>query len=141
VQERLDELPEAYREGVYGLSNEIPKDDCVFDAVVAGEFLEHLYPVDVDPTLSELQRVLKIGGRLLLTTPNPYYLKNKIKNESVYAVSHLTQHFPEVLRLRLKLHGFSRVKIYGSGKVSRYLGYYFPFRLVYGSYLITGDKY
>jgi hypothetical protein len=39
------------------------------------------------------------------------------------------------------MHGYSHVRIYGSGKASRYLGYYFPLRTLYGSYLITGDKY
>lgn len=141
VQERLDELPDAYSEGVYGLSTEIPKNDCSFDVIVAGEFLEHLYPSDVDKTICEFQRVLKIGGRLLLTTPNPHYIKNKLKNKTVYGTSHLTQHYPSVLKFRLKMHGFSKIKIYGSGKMTRYLGFHFPYLSVYGSYLVIADKY
>jgi ubiquinone/menaquinone biosynthesis C-methylase UbiE len=101
VQSRLDALPKCYSRAILGLSNTIPADDRSFDAVLAGEFLEHLYPSDVDPTLCEFQRVLKD---------------------------------------RLALHGFSRVKVYGSGKVSRYLGYYVPAMMLYGSYLIVGDK-
>ena len=116
-------------------------DDRFFDVIVAGEFIEHLYPSDVDQTLSEFQRVLRINGRLLLTTPNPIYLKSRIKRETVYGVSHLTQHFPRVLKLRLKMHGFSRIKIYGSGKVSRYFGANFPLISIYGSYLIKADKW
>jgi ubiquinone/menaquinone biosynthesis C-methylase UbiE len=141
VQERLDALPECYSKRIYGLSTNIPIEDQFFDVIVAGEFIEHLYPIDVDKTLCEVQRVLKIGGRLLLTTPNPNYLRNKINRTSVYGVSHLTQHFPRVLRLRLLMHGFSGVKIYGSGKVSRYLGWNFPIKAVYGSYLVVADKY
>lgn len=140
VQERLDTLPECYSKRVYGLSTDIPIKDRSVDVIVAGEFIEHLYPADVDKTLCEFQRVLRIGGRLLLTTPNPKYIKNKLYGTSVYGVSHLTQHFPRVLRFRLQMHGFSGVRIYGSGKVSRYVGWNFPLMAVYGSYLILGDK-
>jgi ubiquinone/menaquinone biosynthesis C-methylase UbiE len=141
VQERLDVLPKCYSQKVYGLSTDIPMQDRSVDAITAGEFLEHLYPSDVDKTLCEFQRVLKIGGRLLLTTPNPNYIKNKFTKMSVYGVSHLTQHFPKVLRFRLQMHGFSGVKIYGSGRVSQYFGWHFPLMLVYGSYLVVANKY
>lgn len=140
VEDRLDRLPDSYEEKLNGLSTSIPADDGTYDAIVAGEFLEHLYPADVDGTLWEFQRVLKVGGRLLMTTPNPNYIKNKIKHLSVYSVSHLTQHYPRVLSLRLKMAGFSNVRVLGSGKVSRYLGYHFPLLSAYGSYLVMGDK-
>jgi ubiquinone/menaquinone biosynthesis C-methylase UbiE len=140
VKSRLAELPDCYDQRIYGLSNAIPAGDGEFDAVFAGEFLEHLYPSDVDNSICEFQRVLSVGGRLLLTTPNPHYLKNTFQKSSIYSVSHLTQHFPSVLKHRLKMHGFSHVRIVGSGKVSRYVGYHFPLLAVYGSYLIFGDK-
>lgn len=141
VQERLNALPGCYLERVYGLSTDIPIEDQVIDVITAGEFVEHLYPADVDRTLCEFQRILKIGGKLLLTTPNPNYIRNKVSGASVYGTSHLTQHFPEVLRFRLQMHGFSGVKSYGSGKVSRYLGWHFPIAAVYGSYLVVANKY
>jgi 2-polyprenyl-3-methyl-5-hydroxy-6-metoxy-1,4-benzoquinol methylase len=141
VQSRLNALPKCYGGAICGLSNAIPAEDQSFDAIVAGEFLEHLYPCDVDPTLCEFQRVLKVGGRLLMTTPNPAYVRLWLSAGTVYTISHLTQHWPAVLKTRLRMHGFSRVRIYGSGKVSRYLGYNFPIRVLYGSYLIMGDKY
>jgi SAM-dependent methyltransferase len=141
VQSRLDALPKCYRSAICGLTNAIPADDQTFDAIVAGEFLEHLYPSDVDPTLCELQRVLKVRGRLLMTTPNPGYLRLWLLDRTVFTGSHLTQHWPALLRTRLRMHGFSRVRIHGSGNMSRYLGYHAPLRMLYGSYLITGDKY
>ncbi|MEO1374469.1 MAG: hypothetical protein AAFW70_09175 [Cyanobacteria bacterium J06635_10] len=89
-------------------------------------------------TLSEIFRVLKVGGRLLLTTPNPLDIKKRIRSESVLdAKAHVSQHFPDALILKLKMMGFSSLKIYGSGKVTRYLGYYFPWLNIYGSYLMT----
>jgi SAM-dependent methyltransferase len=141
VQSRLGALPKCYGRAIYGLSTAISVDDQSFDAVVAGEFLEHLYPMDVDPTICELQRVLKVRGRLLMTTPNPAYLYLFLTGKTVYTVDHMTQHWPDLLKARLKMHGFSRVRVYGSGKMTRYIGSYFPFLFLYGSFLITGDKY
>jgi ubiquinone/menaquinone biosynthesis C-methylase UbiE len=141
VKDRLDRLPgKAYERGIYGLSTDIPCDDSTFDVVVAGEFIEHIYSIDVDKTLSEIFRVLKIGGRLILTTPNPLDIKKTIRGESVLGGCHVSQHFPETLKLKLKMIGYSRTRVYGSGKVTRYLGYQFPILHIYGSYLAMGDK-
>jgi ubiquinone/menaquinone biosynthesis C-methylase UbiE len=46
----------------------LPVEDASIDAVWAGEVVEHV--VDVAPWLSELRRVLKPRGTLLLTTPH-----------------------------------------------------------------------
>lgn len=140
VQERLDLLPSCYSEGVLGMSTSIPLDDQSLDAIVAGEFLEHLYPADVDATLCEFQRVLRIGGVLLLTTPHPTCFINRFRGRSVYGVSHLTQHHPKVLKWRLMMHGFNRIKVRGSGKATRLFGSSFPLLGVYGSYLIKAVK-
>jgi hypothetical protein len=77
---------------------------------------------------------------LLLTTPNPYDLKRRLRGESVLGGAHVSQHFPDALKCKLKMMGFARVNIYGSGKVSRYLGSRFPLLSIYGSYLAKGDK-
>jgi ubiquinone/menaquinone biosynthesis C-methylase UbiE len=141
VERRLAALPAQYSNKIYGLSTDIPADDQSFDVVVGGEFLEHLYPGDVDRTLCEMQRVLAIGGRLLLTTPNPFYLKNRLSHKTIYGVSHLTQHFPKTLALRMMMHGFSNVRTCGTGRVSKYIGRHIPILSLYGSYLAYGDKY
>ncbi len=140
VQERLDALPPCYSKGVLGMSTSIPLEDQSLDAIVAGEFLEHLYPADVDTTLCEFQRLLKIGGVLLLTTPHPTCFINRFKGRSVYGISHLTQHHPKVLKWRLMMHGFNHVIVRGSGKATRLFGSRFPLLDVYGSYLIKADK-
>ena len=46
----------------------LPLEDNSVDVVWAGEVIEHV--VDVAPWLSELRRVLRPGGTLLLTTPD-----------------------------------------------------------------------
>lgn len=141
VSDRLDRLPKnVYEQGVHGYSTKIPNEDGTYDAVVAGEFIEHIYQSDVDQTLGEIFRVLKIGGRLLLTTPNPYDIKRKLRGHSILGTSHVSQHFPDMIKLKLRMAGFSRVRIFGSGKASRYVGNRFPL-FIYGSYLAIGDKF
>lgn len=140
VPSHLAELPSVYTERIEGLTTQIPAADQTFDVVVAAEFLEHLYPRDVDLTLCEFQRVLKVGGKLLMTTPNPAYLRNKLTRRSVFGRSHLTQHHADILKSRLLGHGFLSVCIYGSGKVSRYLGCRMPILCLYGSYAIVAFK-
>ncbi|MBW3652754.1 MAG: class I SAM-dependent methyltransferase [Actinobacteria bacterium] len=46
----------------------LPLEDCSVDTVWAGEVIEHV--VDVAPWLSEVRRVLRPRGTLLLTTPH-----------------------------------------------------------------------
>ena len=142
VKERLDALPKnIYDKAIYGTSTSIPCNDNTFDAVIAGEFIEHLSPNDVDATLCEIFRILTLGGRLLLTTPNPFDIKKRFRKESVLGTWHLSQHFPDTLKLKLRMIGFSNVRFYGSGKVTRYLGYHFPYLHIYGSYLAIADKF
>jgi len=143
VPERLAALDrKIYQQTICGFSSDIPVGNKSFDAIVGGEFIEHVPPSQIDATLAEFFRILRLKGRLLLTTPNPNYLKNKFNNLSVLLdESHVTQHFPDALAHRMRLIGFSSISIFGSGRVSSYLGQRFPWRAVYGSYLIQGDKW
>jgi 2-polyprenyl-3-methyl-5-hydroxy-6-metoxy-1,4-benzoquinol methylase len=143
VSERvLSANTKAYDECLCGMADSVPLPDYSFDVIVGGEIIEHIPPVGIDKTLCELFRLLSLKGRVLLTTPNPYYIRNKWAGLSVLTErSHLTQHFPESLKARMKSIGFSNVKTYGTGRVSNYLGTRFPFLSLYGSYLITGEKW
>lgn len=130
-----------YSEVHTGFTMDLPMEDRSVDAIIAGEFLEHVPPKHIALTICEFFRVLTLHGVLCMTTPNPYYIKNKIKKLSVLIdPSHVTQHYPEILRHRLMEVGFSNISIRGSGRVSKILGSRFP-NFLYGSYMITATKW
>jgi 2-polyprenyl-3-methyl-5-hydroxy-6-metoxy-1,4-benzoquinol methylase len=143
VPDRLGKLDRAvYEQSVCAFSHDIPLATGSFDAIVAGEVIEHIAPPHVFPTLCEFFRLLRLGGRLILTTPNPEYLKNRLQGLSVLLdASHVSQHLPASLRRRLEDIGFSSIKAYGCGRVSNYLGPHFPLLSVYGSYLMVARKW
>jgi len=56
----------------------LPFADSFFDVVVLGEFVEHFY--SLPPLLKEIARVTQSGGKVLLTTPNPYAFPRWVKH-------------------------------------------------------------
>lgn len=77
-----DPLVEASKKGlqvhewISGITS-CPVSDNFFDAVVAGDLIEHL--LDTDIFLEELVRVIKPGGYLLITTPNLAWWWNRVR--------------------------------------------------------------
>lgn len=141
IRERLDVLPpDIYDKSMCCYSTDISCEDSSFDCILAGEFIEHLHPDDVDPSLREFFRCMKYGGRLMLTTPNPNYIRLKITGGKVLGGAHLSEHYPGELHKRLAGIGFSNIAILGSGRMSRFLGERFPVFAFYGSYLVLADK-
>jgi SAM-dependent methyltransferase len=90
-----------------GLCTEIPAGDASFDLVVSFETLEHLDEHDL--MLSEIRRVLRPGGRLVISSPNklvysdepgytnPFHVRELYYDEFVEL---LERHFPHV-----RIHG------------------------------------
>lgn len=147
---RVEQLPTTvYEKTIVGYSTDLPAEDNTFDAIIAGEFIEHVAPAEVDLTFAEFFRVLKLGGVLLLTTPNPHYVRHAVgpllgrwqADQRVLGGAHISQHFPGVLRLRLRMVGFSSVRLLGSGRVSWFIGQRIPFLPLYGSYMVTAKKW
>jgi ubiquinone/menaquinone biosynthesis C-methylase UbiE len=142
VPERIAALdPTIYNSSICCFTHTIPLASESFDAIVAGEFIEHVPPDLVFPTLCEFFRLLRLRGLLLLTTPNPHYLVNKFRRRSILGWAHVSQHHPQSLKRRLEDVGFSRVRMRGSGRVSIFLGARFPLLAAYGSYLAQATKW
>ncbi|HEX6386855.1 MAG TPA: methyltransferase domain-containing protein [Anaerolineae bacterium] len=69
-------LQKARRTGMYGvlaqsLGDHLPFPDNCFGSAFSNSVLEHI--PDVQPVLSEINRVLQPGGRLLITTPSHHF--------------------------------------------------------------------
>ena len=141
LEERVEQAKERGYTRVHRASaTDLPAADGVYDAVVSGELIEHLEDADVDRALREMRRVLRPGGVLMLTTPNPDGMLWRLRRRSTLNASHLSAHSRRSLRRRLERSGFTAVRFAGSGRVSRYAGERFPLLAVYGSYLIGGVR-
>ena len=143
VSDRLDRIPKSiYHSTLSNFADDIPLPNNSFDAIIAGEVIEHIPGSSVASSLHEFFRLLRLKGRLLLTTPNPHYIKNWIQHKSVLLdSSHVSQHTPSSMRRKLEDAGFSHIRIYGSGRLTRKVGQHLPILSAYGSYLAVGDKW
>lgn len=62
---------------IVGDARALPIPDNSVDGVILGEFLEH--QSDLVPFFRECHRVLRPGGQLLLTTPNPFFINRILR--------------------------------------------------------------
>lgn len=81
----------------------IPYGDAFFETVLIGDVIEHV----ANPLLllCEANRVLKDGGRLIVSTPNPYYYWELMQNMLVnYAFMRAKQeeHFTSFTRINMR---------------------------------------
>jgi len=101
------------------LNDGIPFKKEIFDAVFAGEIIEHL--LDTDKFLEEIYRVLKPKGTLVLTTPNASSFINLYKwlkkdqfvhnDYKIDQNGHVRYYSPNALIDQLKSHGFKIIKV------------------------------
>lgn len=79
-----------------------------FDVIVAGDLIEHLE--DFHGFLESCKRHLRKDGRLLISTPNPWYWKNIVKAAANVEVSNNREHTcwlcVRTLRQLVARHGF-----------------------------------
>jgi SAM-dependent methyltransferase len=142
VPERVAALDRSvYCKGLCSLLDQTGIPDRSVDVVFAGEVIEHIEPDKVDRVLAEWFRILRLKGRIVLTTPNPGSLRFRYHGWSVLLEeSHLSQHPPRLLRHRLRMIGFRRVRTRGSGRISALIGTRWPLA-AYGSYLVVAEKW
>jgi ubiquinone/menaquinone biosynthesis C-methylase UbiE len=104
VRSRAHDIP-YQRWGVFDASA-LPFRDATFDALFAGEVIEHV--PDVQVTLREWNRVLKPGGIAIITTPNRDRLVSRADRvERPYSADHLSEvSYRELTRDLLPRYGF-----------------------------------
>ena len=138
VPERIAQIPRnIYEQVVAGSTVQMPFDAEFFDAIVAGEFVEHVDDSDLLATFREFRRVLKPTGRILLTTPNPtsYMITMAGRTHIFDDPSHVNIMTLDQLKRKLENCGLNMTGVVGSGRATRYVGERFPLFNVYGSYL------
>jgi SAM-dependent methyltransferase len=90
----------------------LPFRDATFDALFAGELVEHL--PDPVPAVAEFRRVLRPGGTLILTTPNRRRLANVVDgSDRPYSPDHLSELSYDEVRQLLGDGGFEIVSATG----------------------------
>ncbi len=121
---RAKEVAKAKKRGIRAVQgsaeSRFPFASGSFDAVYAGDIIEHLY--DTDFFIREVRRVLKQGGVFVVTTPNLASLSNRIRlllgklpvGSEIRIGRDMAGHirnytFPE-LECQLRHHGFSVVR-------------------------------
>ena len=110
----------------------LPFDDGSFDAVVAGELLEHLqFP---DALVAEIRRVLRPGGVLAGSVPNAFRVQSRLRflrgNAPEDDPTHLRMFSPAALRELLA--GFERVELtFVGGRYARLNARFFARDLVF----------
>lgn len=87
-----------------------------FDAIVMTDVIEHV--CDVHSFLSEVTRILKPGGIISITTPNPAGLSCRLlgRNWPHYKLEHLMYYTPEALELLLAPLGYGRLFLAAASK-------------------------
>jgi len=101
-----------------------------FDTIIAGELIEHLE----DPAgfILDCYHVLNPGGRVVLSTPNPYYtpivwLERLMIRKFFYSQEHIFLFPPRFLVRLMEGQGFQNVRTYSGGIVSPILKISLPF--------------
>ena len=83
----------------------LPFRDAAFDALFAGELIEHL--PDPRAGVDEFRRVVRPGGTLILTTPNRLRLANIVdRSDRPYSPDHLSELSYDEVRALLDAAGF-----------------------------------
>lgn len=100
----------------------LPFPDATFEAVFAGEIIEHL--VDTAGFVEELSRVLKPGGVAIVTTPNLASFENRLRlllgrypiwvEYELSDQGHVRSYTVPTLRAQLRRHGFEVEEIVGN---------------------------
>lgn len=94
---------------VTGRLEEAGFNDDFFDAVVMTDLIEHV--ADVRPFIDEVARILKPGGIVAITTPDPDCLSCRLmgKHWPHYKLEHLYYYSRKALGLLLEPTGFTRL--------------------------------
>lgn len=88
-----------------GSATAIPLDDLSVDAVVSFETIEHL--ADHELMISEIKRVMKPGGLLIISSPDKEFYSDATGHQNEFHVKELYRHeFEDLIRKNFRNHCF-----------------------------------
>lgn len=103
-----------------------------YDLIICADLVEHLYREDFEKVLDECQRLLKIGGKLLIWTPHRGHIFEIMKNRNIILkkdITHVDYKSMEYIVESLKKRNFKIVK-------SHYLQSHFPYLRIIEKYTL-----
>jgi len=71
-----------------GSASNLPFKGNAFDVITLFEVIEHIPVTSLKDVIKEIKRVLKEEGMLIVTTPNPRNLRNRILGKSMVSAKH-----------------------------------------------------
>ena len=101
---------------VCSLAGELPYPNLSFNAIISKHVVEHL--PDPKKAVSEIGRILKPGGTLILATPNLSSLLKPLKGERWIGYqdpTHISLHTPEEWKEMIELAGMKIIKVFADG--------------------------
>jgi len=111
-----------------------------FDLVFAAQLIEHLTVPDAQRFLAEAYTLLKPGGRIFLSAPNPHSLRILLGRLPMIRGSHLSCWSIESLTRAVAAAGFRNARRFGNGRAALYIGDLIPCRLLYGGFAVIAEK-
>jgi SAM-dependent methyltransferase len=134
-------LPANYKGMLTGDASKLKLEDR-YDTILAGEIIEHLD--DPIQFLGDCYRALTGGGRLVLSTPNPYHPAFALSEclmlrRYFYCPDHVHIFLPRFLVRLMERQGFRQVKTYSGGMELFKLTIPFPRAICY-AVIFVGTK-
>jgi len=111
-----------------------------FDLIFSSQVIEHLHRRDGNAFLAESYRLLKWGGGIYLTTPNPHYIRVLMKKLPMIRGNHLSSWIIEEMAASLANAGFKKAFWRGNGRMATLIGDWIPIRWIYGGYAMLAAK-
>lgn len=141
VSERIEKIPfDIYRDVYFESVEKVNFKTKKYDAILAGEFAEHISLEIFEKMLISIRQLLNPHGMVIFTTPNPDYFMIKLGKRGVLEDnSHINIMTIRFFKEILKKMGFKNIRVKGTGRVSNFIGTDFPIKALYGSYLISAD--
>ena len=141
VPERVEAARAVFDQVFEAQATSLPLRDRAVCGVLALELVEYLTPDDATRFLAESYRVLRPGGRLILISPNPNYVKLWLTCGSILNdPARVTAFSWRRMRQMACDQGFRVLLIKGTGRMSQFLGKSCPLMAMYGSYMLVAER-